>query len=100
MKNYVSQSCKVFPGSLFRAMRLAQHLRFVLPILLMMLLAACDARIIAYKGTCAQQTQQFSDYIHSLVLDELSPVIEDGFYSGPNADVMKRLQALDTRISE
>lgn len=65
-----------------------------------MLLAACDARIIAYKGTCAQQTQQFSDYIHSLVIDELTPVIEDGFYSGPNADVMQRLQALDTRIGE
>jgi hypothetical protein len=81
-------------------MRLMQHLRFVLPLLVMLLLAACDARIIAYKGTCAQQTQQFSDYIHSLVIDELTPVIEDGFYAGPNADVMKRLQALDTRISE
>src|SRR5688572_19544941 len=81
-------------------MRLAQPIRFFLPLLVMMFLAACDARTIAYKGTCSQQTQQFSDYVHSLVIDELSPVIEDGFYSGPNADIMKGLQALDTRISE
>ena len=40
------------------------------------------------------------DYIHSLVIDELTPMIDDGFNSGPTADVMKRLEELDTRISE
>ena len=77
-----------------------QYLRFVLPLLVIMLLVACGARSIAYKGTCAQQTQQFMDYIHSLVIDELTPVIDDGFNSGPTADVMKRIEELDTRISE
>jgi hypothetical protein len=77
-----------------------QYLRFVLPLLVMMLLVACGARTIEYKGTCAQQTQQFMDYIHSLVIDELNPVIEDGFNSGPTADVIKRFEQLDTRISE
>lgn len=66
----------------------------------MLLLAACNARSIAYKGTCAQQTQQFLDYIYSLVTDELTPAIEDGFYVGPSADVMNKLQELDTRVSE
>lgn len=66
----------------------------------MMFLVACGARIIEYKGTCAQQTQQFMDYIHSLVIDELNPVIADGFSSGPTADVMKRIEELDARISE
>ncbi len=65
-----------------------------------MFLVACGARIIEYKGTCAQQTQQFMDYIHSLVIDELNPVIDDGFSSGPTADVMKRIEELDARISE
>jgi hypothetical protein len=77
-----------------------QYLRFVLPLLVIMLLVACGARIIEYKGTCAQQTQQFMDYLHSLVIDELTPVIDDGFNSGPTADVMKRIEELDTRISE
>ena len=77
-----------------------QYLRFVLPLLVIMLLVACGVRIIEYKGTCAEQTQQFMDYIHSLVIDELTPVIEDGINSGPTADVMKRLEELDTRISE
>ena len=77
-----------------------QYLRFVLFLLVIMLLAACGAGVITYKGTCAQQTQQFLDYIRSLVIDELTPVIDDGFQSGPTADVMKRIQDLDTRISE
>ena len=77
-----------------------QYLRFVFPLLVMMFLVACGARIIEYKGTCAQQTQQFMDYIHSLVIDELNPVIDDGFSSGPTADVMKRIEELDARISE
>jgi hypothetical protein len=76
------------------------YLRFVLPLLAMMVLAACDTRIIAYQGTCAQQTQQFLDYIHSLVIDELTPVINDGFHSGPSPDITKRLEQLDTRVSE
>src|SRR5688572_23222015 len=77
-----------------------QYIRFVLPLMVIMLLVACGARIIEYKGTCAEQTQQFMDYIHSLVIDELTPVIEDGFSSGPTADVLKRIEELDTRISE
>jgi len=40
------------------------------------------------------------DYVHSLVIDELTPVIDDGFKSGPTADVMKRIEELNTRISE
>ena len=60
-----------------------QYLRFVLPLLVIMLLVACGARMIEYKGTCPQQTQQFMDYIHSLVIDELTPGIDDGFNSGP-----------------
>src|SRR5688572_6761677 len=76
-----------------------QYIRFVLPLLVIMLLVACGARIIEYKGTCAQQTQQFMDHIHSLVIDDLNPVIDDGLNSGPTADVMKRLEELDTRIS-
>jgi hypothetical protein len=65
-----------------------------------MVLVACGARSIEYKATCAQQTQQFMDNLHSLVIDELNPVIQDGFKSGPTADVMKRIEELDTRISE
>ena len=76
------------------------YLRFVLSLLVIMLLVACGAHIIEYKGTCAQQTQQFMDYVHSLVIDELTPVIDDGFNSGPTADVMKRIEELNTRISE
>ena len=64
------------------------------------LLAACGARPIEYQGTCAQQTQQFMDYIHALVVDELTPVIDDGFTAGPTEDVIKRIAKLDTRISE
>jgi hypothetical protein len=77
-----------------------QSLRFVLPLLVIMLLVACDARTIGYKGTCAQQTQQFMDYTHSLVIDELTPAIKDGFKSGSTADVMKRIEELDARISK
>ena len=67
---------------------------------MILLLVACDARSIAYKGTCAQQTQQFMDYIHSLVIDELTPVIEDGFKSGSTADAIKSIEDLDARVSE
>jgi hypothetical protein len=77
-----------------------QYFRFVLPLLVIMGLVACGGRVIDYKGTCGQQTQQFLDYVHSLVIDELTPVMEDGFRSGPAADVMKRLEQLDRRISE
>ena len=76
-----------------------QYLRSVLPLLAMMVLAACGAGVIEYQGTCAKQTQQFMDYIHSLVIDELTPMIEDGIHSGPTTDVMKRIEELDTRIS-
>jgi len=77
-----------------------QTLRFVLPLLGVMYLVACRTGVIEYKGTCAQQTQQFMDYIHSLAIDELTPVIDDGFNSGPTADVMKRIEELNTRISK
>ena len=76
-----------------------QYLRFVLPLLAIMSLVACGARIIEYKGTCAEQTQQFLDYIHALVINELTPVIDDGFDSEPTAEVIKRIEELDTRIS-
>jgi hypothetical protein len=56
--------------------------------------------MVEYRGTCAQQTQQFMDYIHSLVIDELNPLVEDGFKLGPTADVMKRIEGLDRRISK
>jgi len=65
-----------------------------------MVLAACGNRTIAYKGTCSQQTQQFLDYIHSVVIDELNPVIADGLKSGPSAQIMKSIEQLDARISE
>lgn len=77
-----------------------EYLRFVLPLLVLMLPVACGVRSIDYKGTCAQQTQQFLDYIHSLVTDELTPVIDDGFRSGPTTDVLKRIGEVDARISE
>ena len=76
------------------------YLRFVFPSLVVMVLAACGNRTIAYKGTCAQQTQQFLDYIHSVVIDELNPVIADGLKSGPSAQIMKSIEQLDARISE
>ena len=77
-----------------------KSLRFVLPLLVILFLVACSDRIIQYKGNCGQQTQQFMDYVYSLVIDELNPVIADGFDSGPTADVMKRIEALDTRMSK
>ena len=66
----------------------------------MALLVACGALSIEYQGTCAQQTQQFMNFIHALVIDELMPVINDGITSGPTEDVMKRIAKLDTKISE
>ena len=77
-----------------------QCLQFVPPLLMIMVLVACSVHIVQYRGTCAEQTQQFMDYLHSLVIDELTPVIADGFNSGPSADVIKRIEKLDARISE
>jgi hypothetical protein len=76
------------------------YLRLVLPSLVLVLLAACGTRLIEYKGTCAQQTQQYLDYIYSLVVDELTPLTEEGFRSGPTAQVMKKIDELDTRVSQ
>jgi hypothetical protein len=76
------------------------YLRFVLPLFAIMVLVACGDRSISYKGTCAQQTQQFMDYVHSLVIDELNPVIRDGFRSGQTTDVIKRLEKLDAEASK
>ena len=66
---------------------------------MIMSLVACGTRIIEYKGTCAKQSQQFMDYIHSVVIDELTPVIEDGINSGPTAVVMQSIDELHTEIS-
>lgn len=77
-----------------------RYLRLVLPLVVSMVLAACAARIIQYQGNCGQQTQQFLDHIHALVRDEISPVLEDGYRSGPSADVMRRISALDQKISD
>jgi hypothetical protein len=40
------------------------------------------------------------DYVHSLVTDELTPVIEDGIRSGPTTDLMKRIDELYTGIND
>ena len=76
-----------------------RFLRVVLALWVIMILAACSARGIVYKGTCAEQTQQFLDYVHALVTEELLPVINDGFLSGPTTEVMKRIEELNTTIS-
>lgn len=76
------------------------YLRHVLLFLAILLLVGCSGRSLAYKGTCAQQTQQFMDYVHSLVVDELTPVMKDGFQSGQTTDVIKKLEELDTRVSK
>ena len=76
------------------------YLRFVLPFLAMMVLVACGDRNLAYKGTCAQQTQQFMDYVHSLVIDDLTPVMRDGFKSGQTAEAIKKLEKLDAEASK
>lgn len=76
------------------------RLRFFLPILSILFLVACGNRgIISYRGTCSQQTQQFMDYIHSFVVDELNPVIKDGVQSG-SFDVMRKMEKLDARVTE
>jgi hypothetical protein len=77
-----------------------QYLRLVPPFLVTMVLVACGARITAYTGTCAEQTQQFMDHVHSLARDELMPLINDGFNAGPTPEVMKRIEELNTRISQ
>src|SRR5512141_2401821 len=76
-----------------------QYLRFVLPLLVILLLAACSTRIM-YSGTCANQTKQFLSYIRSLVIDELNPVIDDGFALGPTTDVMNRLDELGAKAGK
>lgn len=71
-----------------------------LPVLMSLVLAACGARNAAYQGTCAQQTQQFMDSVHALVVDELNPVIEEGVQSGDNAETIKKISDLDSRVSQ
>jgi len=69
-----------------------------------MSLVACgtssDTRLIRYKGTCSQQTQQFMDYVHSMAVDELNPMIVDGYKSGATTDFMKRIDELNTKIND
>ena len=77
-----------------------QYGRYVLVLLVTLSVFGCSSRTIVYRGTCAQQTQQFMDVIYSLARDELSPVIGEGINSGPTADVMKRFEELNTRINE
>jgi hypothetical protein len=77
-----------------------QYVRYVLVLSVTLLLVGCSARTIVYRGTCAQQTQQFMDFIYSLAREELSPVISEGLNSGPTADVMRRFEELNTRINE
>ena len=74
--------------------------RFLRSLLAILFLTACGARNVGYKGTCAQQTQQFLDSVHSFVVDEITPVIDDGFKSGPTAGVMKKIETLNGKISE
>jgi len=76
-----------------------QYLRFLLPLSVMMLLGACGTRIM-YIGTCEQQTKQFAGHIRSLAIDELNPVIDDGFHSGSTVDVMNRIEELNARVSK
>ena len=75
-------------------------LRLVLPLLMGILLTSCSNRVVEYKVTCAQQTQQFMDNIHSVVVNELNPVIKDGFKSGPSAEITERIEKLDARVSK
>lgn len=77
-----------------------RSLRFVLLFPVVVSLAACQARSIAYRGTCAQQTQQFADYVYSVVMDELTPAIEDGFRSESTADVIEQIEKLDAKVSK
>lgn len=77
-----------------------QYVRHVLVLSVTLFLVGCSARAIVYRGTCAQQTQQFMDFVYSLARDELSPVIGEGINSGPTADVMKRFEELNTRIND
>jgi hypothetical protein len=74
--------------------------RFIRSLLAILFLTACGARNVGYKGTCAQQTQQFLDSVHSFVVDEITPAIDDGFKSGPTAHVMKKIETLNGKISE
>lgn len=76
------------------------HAGFIPSLLAISLLAACDNNLVQYKGTCAQQTQQFMDYVHSLAVDEVNTLINDGFKSGPTPDVMNRIDELNTTVSE
>lgn len=76
-----------------------QYLRIVLPLLVIMMLAACSNRVM-YTGTCRQQTRQFVDHVRSMVIDELNPVIETGLNSGPTAEVNNRLLELDEKVFE
>ena len=76
------------------------YLQFVLSLLAILFLPACGSRATAYKGTCAQQTQQFLDYVHSMVVDEITPVIDDGFKSGPTTELMQKIGTLNGKISE
>lgn len=78
-----------------------RFLQFVLLLLVFISLVACAPRVIQYKGTCAEQTEQFLDYIHTLVIGEFTPVIEDGFnLQLSSQETIKRIEELETKLSE
>ncbi len=74
-----------------------RYLWLVLSFLALALLAACNVRALGFKGTCEDQTKQFLADVRSLVIDDLNPVIVDGFKVGPTADVMKRLDEVNSK---
>lgn len=78
-------------------MRLAVRLALLIAIFL---LAGCRARPVAYRGSCAEQTHQFLDDIHSIVIDDLAPVIDAGFESDLNPGVIEQIEKLDARVSQ
>lgn len=75
-------------------------IRVVLLLAAVTVLVGCTARSAAYEGSCAQQTQQFLDDIHSLVLEELRPVIDQGFDSERPANVIAQIEKLDATVSQ
>lgn len=77
-----------------------QTLRFALAFTATILLVACSSQVREYRGTCAQQTQQFLDHVRTLVTDELTPVIRDGFHAGSSPVVIKSIEELDARVSK
>lgn len=75
------------------------EVRFV-PLFVIFLLVGCSLRPAAYDGSCAEQTHQFLDDIHAMVIDDLAPVIDAGFESELNPDLVEQIEKLDARVSQ